>query len=46
MFSNKFKLIDTIYFEHKENVQKKLTSNKEWLGDQGKNLEFLFVIEK
>jgi adenine-specific DNA-methyltransferase len=46
MFSNKFKLIDTIYFEHKENIQKKLTSNKEWLGDQGKNLEFLFVIEK
>ena len=46
MFSTNFKLIDTIYFEHKENIQKKLTSNKEWMGDQGKNLEFLFVIEK
>jgi adenine-specific DNA-methyltransferase len=46
IFSTKFTLVDTIYFEHKENVQKKLTSNKEWLGDQSKNLEFLFVIEK
>lgn len=46
MFSTDFTLLETRYFKHKENVQKKLTSNKEWLGDQGENLEFLFLIEK
>ena len=43
---SKYKSLKTISFEHKENVQKSLTSNKEWLGDQGKNLEYLFLIEK
>jgi adenine-specific DNA-methyltransferase len=40
------RLLETIEFSHKENVMKKLTSNKEWLGDQNKNLEYLFLIEK
>lgn len=46
MFSTDFNLVETRYFKHKENVQKKLTSNKEWLGDIGENLEYLFLIEK
>ena len=46
MFSTDFTLVETRYFKHKENVQKKLTSNKEWLGDTGENLEYLFLIEK
>jgi adenine-specific DNA-methyltransferase len=46
MFSTDFSLVETRYFKHKENVQKKLTSNKEWLGDTGENLEYLFLIEK
>jgi adenine-specific DNA-methyltransferase len=39
-------LIDVLEFSHKENVMKRLTSNNEWLGDQNKNLEYLFLIEK
>lgn len=46
MFSTDFNLVETRYFKHKENVQKKLTSNKEWMGDTGENLEYLFLIEK
>jgi adenine-specific DNA-methyltransferase len=46
IFSTDFKLVETRFFKHKENVQKKLTSNKEWLGDTGENLEYLFLIEK
>lgn len=43
---SQYKLLETLEFSHKENVMKKLTSNKEWLGDQNKNLEYLFLIEK
>lgn len=43
---SKYKLLETLEFSHKENVMKRLTSNKEWLGDQNKNLEYLFLIEK
>lgn len=46
IFSTDFNLVETRYFKHKENVQKKLTSNKEWMGDTGENLEYLFLIEK
>lgn len=31
---------------HRENVQKLLTSNREWLGDQAANFEYLFLVEK
>jgi adenine-specific DNA-methyltransferase len=31
---------------HRENVQRLLTSNREWLGDQSANFEYLFLIEK
>lgn len=43
---SQYKLLETLEFSHKENVMKRLTSNKEWLGDQNKNLEYLFLIEK
>jgi adenine-specific DNA-methyltransferase len=33
-------------FSHRENVQKLLTSNREWLGDQSANFEYLFLVEK
>jgi len=46
IFSKDFNLLETRFFKHKENVQKKLTSNKEWMGDTGENLEYLFLIEK
>lgn len=46
MFSEDFNLIEAREFKHKENIQKKLTSNKEWMGDTGENLEYLFLIEK
>lgn len=46
IFSEDFTLIETREFKHKENIQKKLTSNKEWMGDTGENLEYLFLIEK
>jgi hypothetical protein len=32
--------------DHKENVQKSLTINKQWLGDQAQNFEYLFLIKK
>jgi adenine-specific DNA-methyltransferase len=40
----KIKSIDQI--SHKENIQKKLTINKNWLGDQNENYEYLFLVEK
>jgi len=46
MFSTDFNLLKTVAFKHKENIQKVLTGNKEWLGDTGDNLEYLFLIEK
>jgi adenine-specific DNA-methyltransferase len=33
-------------FSHRENVQRMLTSNREWLGDQSANYEYLFLVEK
>jgi adenine-specific DNA-methyltransferase len=35
-----------IEFSHKENIQKRLTLNNLYLGDQSKNLEYLFLIKK
>ncbi len=32
--------------DHKENVQKTLTINKQWLGDQSQNYEYLFLLRK
>ena len=46
IFSEDFNLIETREFKHKENIQKKLTINKEWMGDTSENLEYLFLIEK
>ena len=46
IFSKDFNLLETTSFKYKENVQKMLTGNKEWLGDTGENLEYLFLIEK
>ena len=46
IFSTECNLKETRYFSHKENVQKKLTINKEWMGDTSKNYEYLFLIEK
>lgn len=43
---NEHNLIETLAFSHKENVMKRLTSNKEWLGDQTENIEYLFLIKK
>jgi adenine-specific DNA-methyltransferase len=31
---------------HRENIQRTLTSNNEWLGDRSQNVEYLFLIEK
>jgi adenine-specific DNA-methyltransferase len=46
IFSTECKLLETRYFSHKENVQKRLTSNKEWMGDTSKNYEYLFLMER
>lgn len=43
---SKYGEVSSINFGYKENVQKSLTSNKEFLGDQSANLEYLFLIEK
>lgn len=32
--------------DHKENVQKNLTTNRQWLGDQSRNFEYLFLLKK
>lgn len=32
--------------DHKENVQKTLTINQQWLGDQTQNFEYLFLLRK
>jgi adenine-specific DNA-methyltransferase len=51
---NKQDLLDTLSargsvslqeFSHKENVQKKLTMNKLWLGDSAPNYEYLFLVK-
>lgn len=41
-----FKGLKISKFHHRENIQKNLTSSKEWLGDQNENLEYLFLFEK
>jgi adenine-specific DNA-methyltransferase len=33
-------------FSHRENVQRRLTSNRKWLGDMSANFEYLFLVEK
>ena len=33
-------------FDHKEHAMKKATINEAWLGDQGRNQEFLILVEK
>jgi adenine-specific DNA-methyltransferase len=42
----KHKSVTVSAFSHRENIQRALTGNKEWLGDQSPNLEYLFLIEK
>ena len=41
-----YKVLAVEKFSHRENVQRLLTSNREWLGDQSANFEYLFLIEK
>jgi adenine-specific DNA-methyltransferase len=43
---SKFGSVKVERFTHKEHVQKALTSNREWLGDQSSNYEYLFLLEK
>jgi adenine-specific DNA-methyltransferase len=43
---SQYNLIETLPFSHKENIQKKLTTNKNYMGDTKENLEYLFLIEK
>jgi adenine-specific DNA-methyltransferase len=43
---SKFGKLQVAKFSHKENVQKALTSNREWLGDQSINYEYLFLLKK
>ena len=40
------KILAVEKISHRENVQKLLTSNREWLGDQAANFEYLFLVEK
>jgi adenine-specific DNA-methyltransferase len=42
----RYKVLAVEKFSHRENVQKLLTSNREWLGDQSANFEYLFLVEK
>jgi hypothetical protein len=42
----RYKVLAVEKFSHRENVQRLLTSNREWLGDQSANLEYLFLVEK
>ena len=41
-----YKILDFAAFDHKENAMRHATVNSDWLGDQGKNQEFLILIEK
>jgi adenine-specific DNA-methyltransferase len=43
---SRYKLLNVVKFTHRENVQRLLTSNREWLGDQSENFEHLFLLEK
>jgi len=44
--SKTYNLINIRKIEHKENVQRILTTNKNWLGDESDYFEYLFVFEK
>jgi adenine-specific DNA-methyltransferase len=41
-----YKVLAEKKISHRENVQRRLTSNREWLGDQSDNFEHLFLVEK
>ncbi len=41
-----FGSVEVVRIDHKENVQKSLTINKLWLGDQSQNYEYLFLLRK
>lgn len=43
---SRHKILAAEKISHRENVQRLLTSNREWLGDQSANFEHLFLIEK
>jgi adenine-specific DNA-methyltransferase len=43
---SRHKILAEEKISHRENVQKQLTSNREWLGDQSANYEYLFLVEK
>ena len=43
---SRHKILAVEKISHRENVQKLLTSNREWLGDQAANFEYLFLVEK
>jgi adenine-specific DNA-methyltransferase len=43
---SRHKLLAVEKISHRENVQRRLTSNREWLGDQSANFEYLFLLEK
>lgn len=42
----RYKILNFAAFDHKENAMRHATVNSDWLGDQGKNQEFLILIEK
>lgn len=46
MFSDVGELKETVKISHKENIQRLLTLNNNWLGDQGENYEYLFLVKK
>ena len=41
-----YKTLAFLSFDHKEHAMKKATINEAWLGDQGRNQEFLILVEK
>ena len=43
---SRHKILAVEKMPHRENVQRLLTSNREWLGDQSANYEHLFLVEK
>lgn len=43
---SRYKVLAEEKIAHRENVQKLLTSNREWLGDPSANFEYLFLVEK
>jgi len=41
-----FGRVEVTRIDHKENVQRTLTINQQWLGDQSQNFEYLFLLRK